>query len=440
MQGRRALWIPGTDHAGLATQEKLDAAMRERGLDPEGPDFSAFSEEWKKSYQGRITNQLHSLGASCDWERERFTLDERYGHAVNEAMHRFHEAGMLSRRDDNLYLDMTEPARLLLRHLDAGRITIRPENAEKTLRHFLDNIEPWCISRRIRWGHPIPLMTSADGTMRVDTKALPGETREEGVLDTWFSSALWPFAALGWPENTSDMRDFYPADLIETGDDILFFWCARMLMTGEFLTGELPFREIFLHGIIRDEQGRKFSKSLGNGIDPLIVIREHGTDALRMAILENTTAGQDSRWHNDAVLSARALRTKLWNGARFILNAYEKAGCPPFPHTITRPDTLLLREHTAEAARTSAIALEARDFRGYAACIRRLIHDRLCSVHIETFKEGLRNGDTEGAAALAHALSETLKLAHPAMPFITERIWSAFSDNTTLISARWPDV
>lgn len=439
MQGRRALWLPGTDHAGLATQEKLDAAMLARGLDPGGPEFLPFAAEWKESHRGTITGQLRRMGASCDWSRERFTLDERYSRSVTEALRRCHEAGMLHRRDGQWWLDMSEPAARLLGHMDAGDLRILPESEGKTLRHFLGSIEPWCISRQIRWGHTLPIWTLPEGGIRIsDECPCPGAIRETDVLDTWFSSALWPFASLGWPDDTPDMRAFYPADLIETADDILFFWGARMLMMGLLLTERLPFRTVFLHGLVRDAQGRKMSKSLGNGIDPLDVIARHGTDPLRIALLESTTPGLDLRFREEALLAGRALCSKLWNAARFTLSHWERMGGPPVrrPAEPRGADAALIHEFDA-AAREATEALEDYDFRRYAAAVRTFAWDRLCSFHIEGAKDRLRADDIDALAALAFVLDGTLRLAHPMAPYITERIRSAYTGEP-LISAVWP--
>jgi len=299
MAGRDTLWLPGFDHAGLATQDKLDAEMLAVGLDPEGPEFDAYAEVYRHRLGGEIEEQLRRTGASCDWSRRRFTLDDRYTRAVETAFAIVREQGMLYREGSDWYLRMEGPARRLLDEIDSGNLTIKPAGGESILREFLTKIEPWCISRQIRWGHRIPLDAETDR------------------LDTWFSSALWPFATLGWPDDTPDLRRFYPATLIETGDDILFPWCARMLMMGLLLTGRLAFDTILLHGVIRDEQGRKMSKSLGNGIDPIGIIDRYGCDGMRMALLDSFAPGRDLRIQDDRLRSGRGFMTKLWNIARF---------------------------------------------------------------------------------------------------------------------------
>jgi valyl-tRNA synthetase len=439
MQGRAVLWLPGTDHAGLATQHKLDAAMRKQGLDPHGPDFRSFAQTYKAGLQSAISGQLRSIGCSCDWSRERFTLDTAYSEAVTQALSRCHEAGMLSRSQGQWWLDMRALASQLLSALDRGEMTIMPAHGEKVLREFLANIEPWCISRQIRWGHRLPIWTLPDGSMVIsDASPAPGAVQEEDVLDTWFSSSLWPFATLGWPQSTPDLERYYPADLIETGADILFFWCARMLMMGLLLTHRLAFRTIYLHGLILDKQGRKMSKSEGNGIDPLTVIRTWGTDALRISLAEDTTPGQDVRFDEERVRAGRALCTKLWNAARFALAHWNAQGRP----TVSRPmhaegdDACMLAE--ADAAIVEATeALDAMDFRRHALGLRHFLWDRMCSWYLETVKERLRSGDADALCTLMWTLDIVVHLMHPLAPFITERIHMTYSDQA-LISSDWP--
>lgn len=409
MQGYNTLWLPGTDHAGLATQEKLDAEMIEQGLDPNGPEFEAFAEDYKKRIGGTINDQLRRTGASCDWSRYRFTLDEGYSKSVEAAFELCRDD--MFERDGQLYLDMTEPAAQLLKEIAAGNLRIIPESETKTLIHFLENIEPWCISRQIRWGHKIP--------------------NSDDVLDTWFSSALWPFATLGWPEQTDDLKTFYPATLIETADDILFFWCARMLMMGLKLTGQMAFNTIYLHGILRDEHGRKLSKSLGNGIDPLDIIDKYGCDAMRMALAEGATPGIDSRLYDEKFEAAKSLRTKLWNASKFCLRHYIDE------HTIAlHPDDKEMLHRTATAKHWIGTYIEGMEIHQAAQEARRFLYDDFCSWYIEAAKDRLYEGDLGARRTLSLCFDELLRIMHPFMPFITEEIRSAYSDQP-LITARW---
>ncbi len=405
-RGFSALWLPGTDHAGLATHDRIMQSLAEAGLEPTGANYDAQAEAWKARTGGRITEQIRRLGASCDWSRERYTLDEGYARAVDTAFRRLDAAGLIQRRDGQLYLDTSALAADLLARYDAGEIAIMPEHEGKTLRHFLANIEPWCISRQIRWGHPIP--------------------GEDAVFDTWFSSALWPFAIHGWPDETPDLARYYPADLIETGADILFFWCARMMMMGLALTGRLPFRTIYLHGMIRDELGRKMSKTLGNGIDPLGVIAKYGCDGMRFALLENCTEGQDIDLSDEMLDSGKRLSNKLWQAARFAAGHWERRGLPDLSGTaVTHPDDLRLLDECRAAGEAVGDALDRYRFREAAYAFRHFLKDRLCDWYIEAAKDRLYADDDGALAALLAGLRGSLAMGSPMMPFVTARISEA---------------
>ena len=432
MLGDNTLWLPGTDHAGLATQKKLDEAMRKAGLDPRGPDFDAFAENYKATLKNTISDQLRACGASCDWSRERFTLDAAYSNAVIEALRRAHAAQMLYEADGQWYLNMEA---LAGRILDSD-ITIIPESEWGTLRNFLANIEPWCISRQIRWGHRLPIWKSGDCIQISDTSPGKGWTQETGCLDTWFSSALWPFATLGWPDDTEDMRTFYPAAMIETADDILFFWCARMLMMGLLLTGELPFKTIFLHGIIRDKFGKKMSKSEGNGIDPLDIISRYGCDAMRFALAEGATPGNDMRLYDEKFQAGKALRIKLWNAAKYALGHRDRLSVYAAPKGSHADDLRMMQLATDAKTR---IANELTDLRYHIAAeeIRKFIYNDFCGWYIEATKFRLyEENDQDALDTLMWTLDQTLRMIHPFMPFVSERIRMAYSD-TPLIGDSW---
>ena len=413
MQGYNTLWLPGTDHAGLATQEKLDEEMIALGLDPEGPEFPDFAEGYKKHIGGTINEQLRRTGASCDWSRYRFTLDDDYSRAVKTAFEMCRDD--LYWEDGQWFLDMKEPARQLIAEIEGGNLTIIPESETKTLLHFLRNIEPWCISRQIRWGHALPMGDGKD------------------VLDTWFSSALWPFATLGWPNITDDLKTFYPATLIETADDILFFWCARMLMMGLKLTGRMAFSTIYLHGILRDEQGRKFSKSLGNGIDPIEMIDKYGCDAMRMALAEGATPGQDMRLYDEKFESAKSLRIKLWNASKFALRHYTRE---PIDRMSLSGDDQEIMDRTNRAKAKIGRHIEAMEIHLAAQEARRFLYDDFCSWYIEATKDRLYAGDAGARYALSRSIEGLLLMLHPFMPFVTEEIGQAYSMEP-LITARW---
>lgn len=433
-QGKAALWLPGTDHAGLATQQKLDEAMLAQGLDPQGPDFDDFAAEYKANLSGEINQQIRRTGASCDWSRYTFTLDDGYSHAVIKALQKCHAAGMLYRSSDQWYLDMKHLADQLLARMDAGELEIRPASEAKTLRHFLENIEPWNISRQIRWGHKLPIWTK-DQKIHIGQEGPEGFQREEGCLDTWFSSALWPFATLGWPDDTDDLRKFYPAAMIETADDILFFWCARMLMMGLLLTREMPFKLIYLHGIMRDKHGKKMSKSLGNGIDPLTIIDRYGCDAMRFALTDATQPGQDMKMWDDKFQAGKAMSTKLWNAAKFTLMNQQRMGEPPAYLEANERDLALIELLRAKQSEIKA-HYAALDYSAAAKLLRHTLFDDFCGSYLEDIKERLRADDLQALATLKEGLRIILLMAHPIMPFITEKLWGIFFQGM-LINERW---
>ena len=435
MQGYAALWLPGTDHAGLATQTKLDTTMLQQGLDPNGPEFDSFALTYKQNLKNTISDQLRACGASCDWSRERFTLDDAYSASVIEALKRCHSAQMLYSHEGQWYLNMEPLAASILTSMEMGDITIIPAGEAGTMRNFLSNIEPWCISRQIRWGHRLPIWTN-DGQIEIAEKS-PGDNwiQEEGCLDTWFSSALWPFATLGWPDNTEDFQQFYPAAMIETADDILFFWCARMLMMGILLTGRLPFDTIFLHGLIRDKFGKKMSKSDGNGIDPLDIIKKYGCDAMRFALAENAVAGHDMKLSEECFQSAKALRIKLWNAARYTIGHNDRIGYED--RSSDHADDIKMKNILSDAH--TKITKELEDFRYHiaAADIRKLLYNDFCGWYIEATKERLYQQDDKNAlATLMFCLEGILHLIHPFMPFVSERIRMSYSD-VQLITDDW---
>jgi valyl-tRNA synthetase len=412
MAGRNTLWLPGFDHAGLATQSKLDAEMEAAGLDPDGPDFEPFAESYRTRLGSEIEDQLRRTGASCDWSRRRFTLDDGYSRSVSAAFDICRDRGMLYKEGKDWFMRMDDLAARLLGEIDTSNLKILPESGEAVMREFLRNIEPWCISRQIRWGHKLPI---------------EGET---GVLDTWFSSALWPFASLGWPDDTPDMRTFHPATLIETGDDILFFWCARMLMMGLLLTDGLAFDTILLHGIVRDAQGRKMSKSLGNGIDPLGIIDRYGCDGMRMALIEGSAPGRDLRIQDERLQAGKAFANKLWNVARFALPLMEEG------HAIDHADDLGIAARLAAARETITGHIADYDLHLAAATARKALFDDASSWWIERSKERLWAGDPSARSSMAATMDSLLRMLHPFMPFTSEEI-RTHAGGRPLITSEW---
>ena len=642
MQGYSALWLPGTDHASIATEAKIVAAMEEEGLTKEELGREKFLERawaWKEKYGGRIVEQLKKLGSSCDWERERFTLDEGCSKAVREVFCRLYEKGLIYQGEriinwcphchtsisdieveyedkaghfwhirypivgmegrfieiattrpetmlgdtavavnpeDERYRDLVGKMLLLplvnkeipliadpyveqefgtgcvkitpahdpndyevgLRHdlpiinimnedgtindhggkyagmdryearkaivadLEAQGYLVRiedyshnvgccqrcgtiveplvskqwfvkmeplakpaiqavktgetkfvPERFDKIYFHWMENIKDWCISRQLWWGHRIPAWYCQDCgeviVSREDPHTCPkcGSTRLEqdpDTLDTWFSSALWPFSTLGWPEKTPELDYFYPTDTLVTGYDIIFFWVARMIFSGCEQMGETPFHTVLIHGLVRDAQGRKMSKSLGNGIDPLEVIGQYGADTLRFALATGNSPGNDMRFSDEKVRASRNFANKIWNASRFILmNLDETITQAKLPDHLETEDkwvvslyNTLVREVTDNLERFElGIAVQKLyDF----------IWDILCDWYIELCKTRLAAGGSKAKGAqqvLVYVMGNTLKLLHPFMPFITEEIWQSLphaGEGPSIMVAKWP--
>jgi valyl-tRNA synthetase len=657
MKGFSTLWVPGTDHAGIATQlmverdllKNEEVTREELGRE----EFLKRTWEWKHKYGGMITNQIRRLGASCDWSRERFTLDDGLSRAVREAFVRLYEKGLIYRGprlinwspglktavsdleveyseeearlyyfkyklndsdefipvatirpetilgdtavavhpDDerykkyigktvivpmmnreipvigdeyvsmefgtgalkitpghdpndyaiahnhglpiisildkeakvnenggqykgqdrfdarkNLWADMkkaglvikdepylttiprtqrggeiVEPMiseqwfvtiePLAKKALDAvkdGRIKIVPERFEKTYYNWMENIKDWCISRQLWWGHRIPVWYCPDGHMTV-TREDPTECgschskeirQDDDVLDTWFSSGLWPFSTLGWPEETPDYKYFYPTSYMETGYDILFFWVARMIMSGLEYTGQIPFHTIYLHGLVRDEHGHKMSKTKGNVIDPLIVMDDLGTDALRFTLLVGSTPGNDTNVGLKKVEANRNFANKLWNAGRFVINAIASLS-DDGPSTIDNGQ-YTLADSWIWAKLQQLIRDVERNFQNFqygqaGQQIYDFIWNDFADWYVEIAKQELAAGGARAARAadtLARVFDTSLRLLHPFTPFVTEEIWghlrralqeSPISNLSqdwpeALIVAKWPEI
>ncbi|TVU21994.1 hypothetical protein EJB05_31666 [Eragrostis curvula] len=626
MKGRPTLWIPGTDHAGIATQlvvEKMLAVEGIKRTDLTREEFTKKVWEWKEKYGGTITNQIRRLGASCDWSRERFTLDEQLSRAVVEAFVRLHDKGLIYQgsylvnwspnlqtavsdleveyseepgnlyfikyrvaggtRDDFMTIATTRPetlfgdvaiavnpederytkyvGRLAIVPLTCGRHVpiiadryVDPEfgtgvlkispghdhndyhiarklglpilnvmNKDGTLNdvagiysgmdrfeardklwadlvetnlavkkepytlrvprsqrggeiynHWLTNIKDWCISRQLWWGHRIPvwyivgkkceedyIVARTEGEALAKAQEKYGKSveiyQDPDVLDTWFSSALWPFSTLGWPDvSRDDYKHFYPSTVLETGHDILFFWVARMVMMGIEFTGSVPFSYVYLHGLIRDSEGRKMSKTLGNVIDPLDTIKEYGTDALRFT-LSLGTAGQDLNLSTERLTSNKAFTNKLWNAGKFLLQNM------PDRSDATAWDVLLGNKFDTEASLAKLPLPECwvvtrlhelidevstsydKFFFGDAA---REIYDffwgDFADWYIEASKTRLYHSADSSASSTAQSVllyvfENVLKLLHPFMPFVTEELWQAFPyREQALMVTPWP--
>jgi valyl-tRNA synthetase len=642
MKGFAALWVPGSDHAGIATQLQVERLLESEGTSREAvgrEEFLRRTWEWKDKYGGEITRQLRRMGASCDWDRERFTLDDGLSRAVREAFVRWYEMGFIYRGtyminwspglqtavsdlevereeeqgilyyfkyrikdskefipvattrpetiiadaavavhpDDDRYkalvgktalvpmldrevpvitdeyvdrdfgtgalkvtpahdlndyeigqrhklesipmlnkdatvnesggpyagLDRFEARKKLWADMEAAGLTIKtepythivprsqrggepvepmlstqwfvnvsgpasqalqavqkdhiqivPERFEKVWEHWMTNIQPWCISRQLWWGHRIPAWHCAECSEITVAREDPAECAKCGsksieqdpdVLDTWFSSGLWPFSTLGWPDETPDFKRFYPTTMMETGYDILFFWVARMAMMGLSLTEEVPFKTVYLHGIVRDATGRKMSKTYGNVVDPIELMDNYGTDALRFTLLTAGTPGNDMNLAIERVEANRNFANKIWNAARFLVGNLEgdsPTGKPP-SKGLSLPDRWILSRlnHLVE----SVDRLFETHLYGEAG---RQIYDFLwgeyADWYIEISKVALYGADPDAKSRTRHVLTfvldQCLRMLHPFVPFVTEEIWQHIPhEGEALIIAQWPE-
>ncbi len=329
-----------------------------------------------------------------------------------------------------------------------GQIKILPEHFEKVYFHWIENLRPWCISRQIWFGHQIPVWyRGEEAYVGIEPPSADwqkeGWTQDQDTLDTWFSSGLWTFSALGWPEETTDLKLYHPTTVIETGYDILFFWVARMILMTTYLLGDIPFRTVYLHGLVRDEKGKKMSKSLGNVIDPIDVIKEYGADALRMSLVVGTSPGNDMKLSREKIKAYKHFANKLWNITRFILSATTDA--PKNEPVLSAADRELLNELDAVL---KDITREIEEFHFYLAA-EKLYHyvwHRLADEILEESKIILNGSDetakTSRQWVLLEILAVNLKLLHPFMPFVTEELWSTLpahkKDREMLMVAKWP--
>ncbi|MDP9095196.1 MAG: valine--tRNA ligase, partial [Pseudomonadota bacterium] len=355
------------------------------------------------------------------------------------------------------YCNAAELAKPAIAAVESGRTRFVPQQWENTFYAWMRDIQPWCISRQLWWGHRIPAWFGPDGHVFVahdeagaqaqaDTHYGRAETlaQDEDVLDTWFSSGLWPFSTLGWPDQTPELARYYPGDVLVTGFDIIFFWVARMMMMGHYVMGDVPFRDVYIHGLVRDERGQKMSKSKGNVIDPLELIGEFGTDALRFTVCALTGPGRDIKLGRSTVESYRSFVTKIWNAARFC-EMNQVAPVAAFePGSARLALCRWMLDATNRAIVEADAALEAYRFNDYASVVYRVTWNAFCDWFLEFAKPVLNGPDgddkDEVRATAAHVLGVLLRLLHPAMPFVTEHLWSemGFGAPCSLIRTRWP--
>ena len=356
------------------------------------------------------------------------------------------------------YCNAEALARAAIKSVEAGRTKFVPQQWENTFFAWMRDIQPWCISRQLWWGHRIPAWYGPDGTVfveKTEAEALVAAhghygrpqllARDEDVLDTWFSSGLWPFSTLGWPQKTPELARYYPGDVLVTGFDIIFFWVARMMMMGLHFMDDVPFRTVYIHGLVRDERGHKMSKSKGNVIDPLELIDRFGADALRFTICALTGPGRDVKLGPSRVEGYRSFVTKLWNAARFCeMNGVAPA--PGFdPAQATLPLTRWILDAASRAVAEATAALEAYRFDDYAAAGYRFTWNQFCDWFVEFAKPALAAPDSPEAAEIRgtawHVLGLVLRLLHPVMPFVTEELWDrlGYGPECSLIRAPWPE-
>ena len=644
MQGYNALWLPGTDHAAIATEAKVVAKLKEEGTSKEELGREKFLKrawEWKKEYGGIIINQIKKLGCSCDWDRERFTMDEGLSNAVKhvfvdlynkgliykgkkminwcpycktsisdaeveyeeEPTHLWHirykvkgeenryvvvattrpetmlgDTGVAVHPADERYKDLvgkkvilpimnkeipvvadefvekefgTGAVKLTPAHdpndyesgerhglevvevfdengkmndlvpeyagmdiyearekiveklkeigalvkiedythnvgkcyrchhsiepkiseqwfvkmeplakpaIDAvrnGDVKFIPERFDKTYFNWMENIRDWCISRQLWWGHRIPAYYCKDcGNMQVSENEVTkcnkcGSTnieQDDETLDTWFSSALWPFSTLGWPEQTEDFKYFYPTDTLVTGYDIIFFWVARMIFSAIEHTGQVPFKNVFIHGIVRDSQGRKMSKSLGNGIDPIEVIDKYGTDALRFSLILGISPGNDIRYMPEKLEAASNFANKLWNASKFVLGNlenYKEIEFKDIEKSLTYSDKWILSKLN-KLVLDITNNIDGFELGVFAQKIYDFIWNEFCDWYIEMVKPRLYNEEDKTKLAaqytLNKVLADSLKLLHPIMPFITEEIYTKlYNNDESIMISKWPE-
>ncbi|MEA2977783.1 MAG: valyl-tRNA synthetase [Alphaproteobacteria bacterium] len=359
---------------------------------------------------------------------------------------------------DQWYVNARKLAEPAIAAVREGKTSFVPKNWEKTYFDWMENIQPWCISRQLWWGHQIPAWYGPDGKVFValTESEAQGEankhygkttalTRDEDVLDTWFSSALWPFSTLGWPDETPELKRFYPTSVLVTGFDIIFFWVARMMMMGLHFMKEVPFHDVYIHALVRDASGAKMSKSKGNVIDPLAIIDDYGADALRFTLAAMAAQGRDIKLSPQRVEGYRNFATKLWNASRFA----EMNGCARVesfdPKTAKETLNRWIAHETAKAAREITAAIEAYKFNDAAAAVYRFVWNIYCDWYLELSKPVLTGPDgaakSETQAMVAWARDEILKLLHPFMPFITEELWGVTAQRQALLAlAPWPNL
>ena len=511
MRGYNTLWLPGTDHAGIATQLLVERMLASAGTSREELGREEFENrvwQWKDKYGARITEQMKQIGDSVDWSREKFTLSPELSRTVTEAFVRLYDRGLIYRATStvswcprcktaisDLETVQEEPhsglrpncppphtapvarcdrcrtaieptvstqwfvrskplAEKAVAAVEDGRIQFVPDNNwTGSYVRWTQNVRDWCISRQLWWGHRIPAWHCQNCLEITVARSTPpacsqcGNERLEqdrDVLDTWFSAALWPFSTLGWPDETEDLKAYYPTSLLITGFEILFFWVARMIMLGLELTGQPPFRAIHIHGLVRDANRDKISKTKGNVVDPLDITSRFGTDAVRVSLTMGLAPGADVLFSEDRLAAAWNFVSVIWDAARSIFPRMETARVePPFLLERGRLETLEDRwifsrlQKTANAVNR---AIENHRYDEVVEALRRFFMHDLCERYLETKKLRLEEnaGLTNDWRNLLAAFSAALRMLHPLMPFITEELWSRLGREDSISLQPYP--
>ncbi|MFO1047779.1 MAG: valine--tRNA ligase [Geminicoccaceae bacterium] len=397
----------------------------------------------------RVVAELEALGLLEKIEKHRHTVPhgDRSGTPLEPFL------------TDQWYCDARTLAQEAIRAVEDGRTRFVPRQWENTYFEWMRNIQPWCISRQLWWGHQIPAWYGPDGTVFVEESEAEAHAaarehygsdqplrRDEDVLDTWFSSGLWPFSTIGWPEDTPELRRFYPTSVLVTGFDIIFFWVARMMMLGLHFMGEVPFRDVYIHGLVRDERGAKMSKTKGNVVDPLQIIDDYGADALRFALLASTAQGRDVKFGPSRVEGYRNFVTKLWNAARFVQMNEARLRDDFAPGACRQPLNRWIVGETQKTAAAVTAALEAYRFNDAALGLYHFLWDTFCDWYVELAKPLLTGEDAaaqaETRATAAWVFAQALHLLHPIAPFVTEELWQHLFGRPggLLIAAAWPSL
>lgn len=413
--GYDTLWLPGTDHAGISMYEKIIEQMPNKQFSEQ--EFFTTAWQWKDRYENEIIQQIKALNPALNWEYQRFTLDKDYQNSSIAALTLCED--ILFYKEGQWFLDMSDAAQQLLQAIECGEIEIIPASEKGQLTHFLKNIQPWCISRQILWGQRMPIYMSSTGNYAIASSEQEAREKLQGDIwqiqdrfDTWFNSSLWPFATLGWPEKTALYEKYYSADLIETGDDILFFWCARMLMMGKICTGIYPFKKIYLHGLIRDSKGQKMSKSLGNGIDPLEIINDFGSDNLRWTLITNTTAGHDIKFDKQQLHATKKFLNKLWQAGRFF--EFNKI-----------PSKFIYKEsnYLSQLKKEFENSMQNYDFQNASRNLQNFFKHSFCDKWIEENKKEIQNKNMDIYFEGLSIYLDILKMFYIFIPSIAEHLF-----------------